>query len=72
MGCTKCHRKYAQKHLSFFVKFVHTYLVTFAIIILVKTPQYIIKFLLHPIKRNTFSKKDSLDCLFYFLGYYDI
>jgi hypothetical protein len=33
----------------------------------VKTPQYIIFFLLHPIIRNTFSKKDSLPgCPFYF------
>lgn len=38
----KQHRENAQKQTTFFVNFVHTYLLTDAILINVKTPQYII------------------------------
>ena len=47
----------AQKQMVNFVNFVHTSSVVHAIIINVKTPQYIIWFLLHPIVKIPSPKK---------------
>ena len=47
----------AQKQMVDFVNFVHTSSVVHAIIINVKTPQYIIWFLLHPIVKIPSPKK---------------
>ena len=49
--------KDAQKQMAKFVNFVHTLSVLHAIIINVKTPQYIIWFLLHPIVKIPSPKK---------------
>ena len=49
----------AQKEKTFFVNFVNTSSAVHAIIINVKTPQYIIWFLLHPIVKIPSPKKGS-------------
>ena len=51
------------------MKFVHTFPWEGAIIILVKTPQYIIYFLLYPIVKIPSPKKTAPRCLFYFIGF---
>ena len=59
--------KYAQKKSTKFVKIVNTSLCVHDTIINVKTPQYIIYFLLHPIISEIPSPKRTVppDCPFY-------
>ena len=66
----KCIVKYAQKNLKNLVMFGHTYYWLNVIIINVKTPQYIIYFLLHPIISEIPSPKRTAfpGCPFYFIG----
>ncbi len=61
--------KYAQKKSTKFVKIVNTSLCVHDTIINVKTPQYIIYFLLHPIISEIPSPKRTVppDCPFYFI-----
>ena len=62
-------RKNAQKQMEKIVNFVHTSNGVHAIIINVKTPQYIIWFLLHPIVKIPSPKKTVTpqSCLFYYV-----
>ena len=57
--------KNAQKLLVKIVNFVHTYLAGRAIIIPVKTPQYIIYFLLYPIVKIPSPKKAAFEAVFF-------
>ena len=50
-----------------FVKFVHTDLGVYDILNIVKTPPIHYIVFATPIRRNTFSKKDSVGCPFYVL-----
>ena len=65
----KCIVQKRQKRLKNFFEFMHTYADEDAIIITVKTPQYIIEFLLHPIVKIPSPKRGSRStgCLFYCL-----
>ena len=56
--------QYVQKKYEKFVRFVHTYSVSHAIIITVKTPQYIIQFLLYPIVKIPSPKKTAIEAVF--------
>ena len=59
--------QYVQKKYEKFVRFVHTYSVSHAIIITVKTPQYIIQFLLYPIVKIPSPKKAAFVAVFFIL-----
>ena len=65
----KCIVQKRQKRPKKFFEFMHTYADEDAIIITVKTPQYIIEFLLHPIVKIPSPKRGSrsTSCLFYCL-----
>ena len=56
--------QYVQKKCEKIVRFVHTYFVSHAIIITVKTPQYIIQFLLYPIVKIPSPKKTAIEAVF--------
>ena len=58
-----------QKNMRKKIEFMHTYVTGDDIIITVKTPQYIIEFLLHPIVKIPSPKRGSRStgCLFYCL-----
>ena len=58
--------KNAQKLFVKIVKFVHTFRHDHDIIILVKTPQYIIYFLLYPIVKYLLLKRQWIDRLSFF------
>lgn len=57
-----------QKQVQHFVMFVHTYGGNDGTIIFVKTPQYIIEFLLHPIVKIPSPKRQFNYCLFCFIS----
>ena len=59
--------QYVQKKYEKFVRFVHTYSVSHGIIITVKTPQYIIQFLLYPIVKIPSPKKTAFEAVFFIL-----
>ena len=62
--------QYVQKKYEKFVRFVHTYSVSHDIIITVKTPQYIIQFLLYPIVKIPSPKKTAIVAVFFTLCFY--